>query len=122
MLDRSLDLGMVAWPSRELPIAKGAQFAAQCLPSDADPELLPQPLAEIDQPPAHDTVDGIDRTTFDDCCQRRPMRLGQPRRRPGRLAIDQAIRSFRVEPQHPVPNDLQADIADPGGPLRLPPS
>ena len=64
MVDRSLDLGMVAWPSRELPIAKGAQLAAQCLPGDADPELLPQPVAEIDQAPAHDTVDGRDRTTF----------------------------------------------------------
>src|SRR5437763_11493797 len=113
MLDRSLRLGMIARSSSELAITQAAQLAAQCLPGDVDPKLLPKPLAEIDQAPAHDAMDGGDRTALDYCRQRCARLLGQPRLRPRRLAIDQAIRSFLVEPQHPVPNDLQTDIADP---------
>ena len=111
-VDRSLCLGMMAGPSTELAITQGAQLAAQCLPCDADPELLPQPLAEIDQPPTHDTVDSRDRTTLDDGYQCLPMHTGQSSLRSRCLAFDQAIRSHRVEPQHPVSNDLQADIAN----------
>jgi hypothetical protein len=76
MLDRSLSLGMVARPSAKLAIAKAAQLATQRLPGDANPELLPQPLAEIDQPPTHDTVDCRDRATLDDGYQRLPMHRG----------------------------------------------
>ena len=112
MLDRSLGLGMMAWPSTELAIAQATQLATQRLPGNTDPELLPQPLAEIDQPPTHDAVDRRDRTAFDGSHQRLPMHLGQSRFRPRGLAVNQAIRSFRVEPQHPVPNNLQPDIAD----------
>jgi hypothetical protein len=33
----------------------------------------------------------------------------------GRLAVDQASRAFGVEPQDPIPHDLQRHAADPGG-------
>ena len=112
MPDRSLGLGMMAWPSTELAIAQATQLATQRLPGHADPELLPQPLAEIDQPPTHNIVDRGDRTVLDHGHQRLPMRFGQSRLGARGLAVDQTTRSFRVEPQHPVPDDLQPDIAD----------
>ena len=102
----------MSWSRAELAIPQGAHLAPQCLPGDADPKLLPQPLAKIDQTPAHDIVDGWDRTALNDRRQRPPMRVGQSRLRAGRLAIDQAIRPLRVEPQHPVPDDLLPDITD----------
>ena len=59
----------MARTGRELSIAKGAQLAAQRLLGDRDAELLPNPLDEIDQAPAHDTVDGRDRALVDDTLQ-----------------------------------------------------
>lgn len=103
---------MMAWPGAQLAIPQSAQLTTQRLPGDADLKLFPQPLAEIDQAPAHHTVDSRDRTTLDDGHQRLPMRVGQPWRRSRSLAVDQAIRSLGIEPQHPVSNDLQPDIAD----------
>jgi hypothetical protein len=42
--------------SRELTISHGAQFPAQCLLGDDDAEFLEDPLAEVDDPPAHDAM------------------------------------------------------------------
>ena len=47
-----------------------------------------------------------DRTVLDHLYQRGTMLLVQPRRLSRRLAVDQTHRAFRVEPQHPVANDL----------------
>src|SRR3954468_13488817 len=102
MLDRSLRLGMMAWSSRELAITQAPQLAAQRLPGNVDPKLLPKPLAEIDQTPAHDAMDSRDWTAPDHCRQRCAMFLDQLGLLPRRLAIDQTILSFLVEPQHPV--------------------
>ena len=55
---------MVARARRKLAIAHRAQLAAQRLPGDDDAELLEDPLAEIDDPPAHDAVDGRDRSAL----------------------------------------------------------
>jgi len=68
---------------RELAVTHGAQFAAQCLFGDDDAEFLPNPLAEIDDPPAYDAVNRGDRTALNDRGQRGPMRIVQPRRLPG---------------------------------------
>src|SRR5690348_9226799 len=57
MFDRSRGLSMVARPSAELAIAQRVQLAPERLPGNADPELLQQPLTQIDQPPAHHAVD-----------------------------------------------------------------
>ncbi len=76
-------------------------------------ELLPQPLAEIAQPPAHHAMDRRDRAAVDLRGQCLAMRLGQPRRRARRLAVAQPIRPLGVEPRHPVPRTLQRDVAEP---------
>ena len=56
---------MVAWPSRQLAIAHGAQFPAQRLLGDGDAELFVYPLRQVDQPPAHHAVDRRDWAALD---------------------------------------------------------
>ena len=89
ILDRALGLRMMARAGREFAIAHGAQFPAERLLGDRDPELLVQPLAKIDDPPAHDAMDRWRRPTLDDRGKRRPVRVIEPGRLPG------ALRSMR---------------------------
>jgi hypothetical protein len=65
---------VVAWPGRELAIAHGPQLPAQGLLGDGDAELLEDPLRQIDQPPAHHTVDRRDWAALD--CPRNSLALG----------------------------------------------
>ena len=58
ILDRALSLLVMTGTSRELTISHGAQFPAQCLLGDDDAEFLEDPLAEVDDPPAHDAMHG----------------------------------------------------------------
>ncbi len=62
-------LGVVARPRRQLAIPNAAQFAAERLLSDDDLELVPNPLAQIDHPPAYHAMNRRDRATLD---HRRP--------------------------------------------------
>ena len=55
----------MAGTSRELAISHGAQFPAQCLLGDDDAEFLENPLAEIDDPPAHDAMNRRDRAALE---------------------------------------------------------
>ena len=104
----------MARTGRELSIAKGAQLAAQRLLGDRDAELLPNPLDEIDQAPAHDTVDGRDRALVDDTLQSLTLLVVEKRTGTWRPAGHQTLWSVGVEAKHPVPHDLQRDAADPG--------
>jgi hypothetical protein len=90
-----------------------AQHAAQRLLGDGDTELLENPLAKIDDSPAHDPMNRRDRSVLQDRRQRRQMLVVQPRRLPFGLAIDQPVGTMRVEPEHPVADNLQPDAADP---------
>jgi hypothetical protein len=56
----------MAGAGRELAIAHGPPFAAQGLLGDRDAELLPDPLDQITQAPAHPAVDGRDGALIDD--------------------------------------------------------
>src|SRR5437899_1889741 len=56
ILDGAADLGMMTRSGRQLAVAHRTQFPAQRLLGDADPEFLPDPLAQIDQPPAHNAI------------------------------------------------------------------
>ena len=102
---------MMTRPSRQLAIAQRAQLPAQRLLADADRELVPDPLRQIDQPPAHDTVRGRDRTALDDLRQGLALRVIEQRRPAGRQHVDQAIRTGGVEPQDPIANRLQTNPA-----------
>ena len=112
MLDRPLSLGMMARAGRELAVVHGPQLAAERLAGHADPELVPDPLAQVDQPPADHAVDGRHGPALDHGGQRRALRVVEPRRLARRLAVEQAIRAVRVEPHDPVPDDLQRHAAD----------
>src|SRR5690242_95617 len=102
----------MAGARRQLAIAHRTQLAAERLLGDADPKLVPQPLAEIDDAPAHDAVHRRHRPALDRRCQRRPMSFVQTRRLTRRLAVDQPVRAIRVELQHPVPDDLSRHPAN----------
>src|SRR6204780_490094 len=102
----------MARASRELAITHLAQQAAQRLLGDDDAEFLENPLAEIDDPPAHDPVNRRNWAALDDRGERGAMRVVQPRRLPRRLANDQALRALRLELDHPGANHLQPEAPD----------
>ena len=104
---------MMAGTGRELAVAHGAQLRAQGLLGDLHAELLPDPLAEVDETPAHDPMDGGCRSGLDQFGQRRPVLGRQSRRRAGSLAVDQAGGPMGVELHHPVADDLHGHAADP---------
>ena len=114
-LDRAFGLRMVARPRRQLAKAHPPQLAAQRLLGHLHPALLPEPLAQVDDPPAHHAVHQRDGAGLDHRRHRRPIGVGQPRWLPGRLAVEQARRPGCVELNHPVPHDLQRRAADPRG-------
>ena len=89
MLDRAFGLCTMARPGRQLAIAHGTQFPAQRLPRQRDLEPVAQPLAQIDQPPAHHPVHRRDRAALDRRRQRRAMGVVQARWLAGGLAVDQ---------------------------------
>src|SRR3954454_2705452 len=76
---RGLALRVMARTGRELAIVHGPQLARQRLLGDRDAELLPDPLDEVDQTPAHHAVDGRNGPLLDDGLQGRAMRVGELR-------------------------------------------
>ena len=107
---------MVPWPGGELADPHRAQFPAKGRLARRDAKLVPEPLRQIDQPPAHHPVQIGLRSGLPDARQGRAMLTAQKRRLAGSLPVDQARRPFRVEPDHPVANDLKPGAA---GPRRL---
>ena len=102
----------MAGTSREFAITHGPQLPAQGLLGDGDTELFEDPLSKIDQAPAYDAVDRRDRAPLDHAGDRLALcsvEFGGPA---WRLAIQQAVSASRVEPQHPVADNLKADPAD----------
>src|SRR5215472_14726632 len=59
-------LGMMARPRRELAEPQGAQLLAHRLFRNREPELLPQPLHQVDDAPPHHPMDRRDRACLDD--------------------------------------------------------
>jgi hypothetical protein len=100
-------LGVMARAGRQLAVAHRPQFAAERLLRNADLVFLPDPLAQIDDPPADHAVHGRDRAVLDHRCQRGTVRIVQQRRLAGSLAVDQSLGTVRVEPQCPVTHHLQ---------------
>jgi hypothetical protein len=69
-------------------------------------------LDEINEPPAYNAVSSRDRARLDHCSDGPTLLLAQLRRRPRRLAINEPVRPFGVEPQDPITHDLQRHPAD----------
>lgn len=105
---------MMAWTGRELAKAQSTEFAAQRLLGDDDPELVPQPLAEIDDAPADHAMDGRVWAVLDRSHQGPTVRIGESRWLTGPLAVDQPVRTVRVQLQNPITNDLERHTAGRG--------
>src|SRR5260370_21175421 len=112
ILDCSLRLRMMAGSCRELAVAHRAKLPAQRLFGDRDAELLVYPLRKIDQPPAHYTVDRRDRAALDHPHNRLALHIIELRGLTRRFAVEQTCSPPRIEPHHPVPNDLKSDATD----------
>ncbi len=112
LLYRVLGLRVMARTGRQFAVAHGSQLPAHGLLGNPDPEFLPYPLAQINKPPAHETMDGSGRAALYHRRQCRTVRVAQPRRLAGRLAVDQPIGPLVVELHHPVTNDLQRHPAN----------
>ena len=105
---------MMAGAGRELAIAERTQDPAQRCLAHRDPELLPDPHRQVFQSPAYDPMDRRHRTALDHRCQSLALDGVQLARMARRLAVREPLGAMRVEPQHPVPDRLQADPADAG--------
>lgn len=103
---------MMTGTCRELAKAHRPQFSAERLHRDRDAELFEDPLTEIDEPPAHNTVNRWDWTFFDDLGERRPMDVFELRRLAWRLLVDETVGAVGVELHDPVTHDLQCHAAD----------
>jgi hypothetical protein len=103
---------VVARPSRKLAIAHGPQLPAQGLLGNGDAEFLVDPLRQIDQPPAHHAVDGRNGTILDHPRNGLALDVVEPGGLSGRFAVPQTIGATRIEPHHPVPDDLKPYATD----------
>ena len=102
----------MARAGRQLTKAHSSQLTAERLLRDADLVFFADPLAKIDDPPADHAMHCRDRAVLDHCRQRGPVRIAQQRRFARSLAVDQAVGTVRVEPQHPVAHHLQRHAAN----------
>jgi hypothetical protein len=97
---------------RQLPVAHGAQVAAQRLLADRHTIFVEQPLDQIDDPPAHHAMRRRDGALFDDL-GKRPLVLGTKHwAATGGFAVEQALGPAGIEAQHPVSDRLQTNTAD----------
>jgi len=103
---------MMAGPGGELAETHRAQLPAQGLFGDRDAKLVPDPLREIDQPPANDPVHRRDRPALDNPDKRLALGLVELGRLPRRLAVDKSVRPRGVETQHPVADRLPTYTAN----------
>src|SRR5260221_2252993 len=109
-----LVLRMMPGPGRQLAQAQGTQFLAHRLLGEREPELLPDPLDQIDDAPTYDAMDRRVRPSLDNLEQGRPLPLVQQRRLARCLAGLKARRTVGVEAQDPIAHRLQPDAADRG--------
>ena len=105
---------MVARAGGDFPVAERLHLAAHGRLAERDAEFLPDPLHQIDQPPANHPVDGRDRAALDNTRERPTLVVVQLGSVSRRLAADQPVRAAGVEAQHPITNDLKADATDLG--------
>src|SRR5208283_2511914 len=70
-------------------------------------------MRQINQPPAHDAMEGWHRAVLDDLPQGPALMVVEKAGSARRLAVHKAIGTLGVEPQHPVTHDLQPDAANP---------
>jgi len=105
---------MMAWPGRYLGEAQCPQLAAHARDFERDAEFLEYPLCKILPAPAHHAVNRRDRPAFDDPCKGLALPLIELAWLARRLAVNETIRPFGIEPQNPVSDNLKTDITNSG--------
>jgi hypothetical protein len=70
-------------------------------------------LRQIDQPPPDDAMDRGRRAALNDVHHRSALFLVEEGSLARFLPIQQTVRAMAVEPQHPIPNHLKPNTADP---------
>ena len=106
---------MVAGPCRQFGVAQLFQFAPHGRFIERHGKFLMQPLDQVGQSPADDTMDRRDRTALHDLGKGGSLFIVQFWGVAWRLAINKPIWPFGVEAFDPVANDLTPDAADPSG-------
>jgi len=102
----------MARASRELAVAERPQFAAQRRLAPPNPDLVPEPLHQILQPPAHHAMDSRNGAALHQGQQGLAVAGSELAGIAWCLAIDQGFRPMGVEAHHPVPHRLQPDPTD----------
>src|ERR1700738_3212708 len=97
---------MMARARRELACAHMPQLAAERRLRDRDPELFEEPPREIDQPPAHDAMDGGEGAVLPHLPQHLALAVVENAGGARRLAVQETIRTFGVETDNPDAHDL----------------
>ncbi len=95
------------------------QDAAHRLLRERDAELLPEPLHQVLQTPAHHAMNRPGRALFPHRRQPRLLLRVQLRQLTRSLAIDQTLRARAIEAMHPVPQSLAVHAADQGAFKRI---
>jgi hypothetical protein len=86
----------MARTSRELAVAQRPHLPAQGLLGDRNPVLVPEPLDQINKPPAHHPVHGRNRATLNDAGQGCAMSIGEPGGLARWLVVDQPLGSVAL--------------------------
>ena len=103
----------MARAGRELAIAERPQLTAQRRLAHFDPELVPDPLHQVLQPPTHHAMNGWNGALLHQGQQGLAVAGLELAGIAWCRAIDQGFGSMGVEPHHPVPHRLQTDTTDP---------
>lgn len=97
-LECVLVLGVMLGPRRQARIAQALQKLAEATGVERDAPLVVDSPHQIHQPPAHDPMDGWDRSVLDQADDRRELLGCELGLAPRRMAVDQSLRPFGVEP------------------------
>jgi|ERR1035437_407556 hypothetical protein len=97
---------------REFAVAHGTQLPAELPLGDGDAELFKYSLYEIDQPLAHHAMDRWDWTALDHSINRLALGVIELGGLSRCLAVQQPVGPASVEPQDPIPDDLETNTTD----------
>ena len=101
------------WSGADVGEAELLQNPPQAHFRQIDAEALPHNTLQIDATPAHDSVRRRVGTGLYQLLEHFLLLLGELRRSPGRLDVDQPFRAVLVKAMHPVSQRLAVHAADP---------
>lgn len=106
---------MVARARRQFDIAQLLQLPTNGRFCQRDAKLIMEPPRQVDQPPAHNSMDRRDRAAFNDVRKSLTLGIIQQAGLARGFAVKEAVGATGIEPHDPVAHDLQAHPADARG-------